>query len=553
VSADNSTAGPVGYDGEHIGNPSKLSTAVDAAAASMHDRAGSSVAACVEYAALLLRRYALAGYLADVEAALGAGEVAVSRAGDNPRARAVALNVLANARAAVFQVRGGRVAAAVAAQREAVELLDPADPDRAALQVNLADRLLAAHIVTRERELVEEAVRLGEDVLARDLPSAWRAAALDGLGRALRARYDHTGNRRDLERSAAAQAESLAGTPTAAPERAARLNNLANARWVSYQVTGDLGALDDAVAGYQEAARAAMNPEARAACLLGLGSAHWAEWSRHRTTVDLDAATAAYTEALTHVPVDTPIAAHCRLDLGAAHLAHWRERGRTDDLDTAIEHWTFVRTATSAEPDVVEAATGNLAAALWERYETRHDERDLDQAVDLLVGGLDRPGTSTPSGQLLTLAGALRRRHALHGDPADLTAGLAHYRSACAAGLASDPAVALVAGQRWGAWASEQGRLVDADRAYVGATTAALRLYGWQGTQAHVRVWLGEAVGLAEQHAWVQCRLDRPAAAVLTLERGRAYLLSEALGSRPPGDEGQPEPGAAAAGGGSVR
>jgi hypothetical protein len=94
---------------------------------------------------------------------------------------------------------------------------------------------------------------------------------------------------------------------------------------------------------------------------------------------------------------------------------------------------------------------------------------------------------------------------------------------------------------------------VEADEAYVGATTAALRLYGWQGTQAHVRVWLGKAVGLAEQHAWVQRRLDRPAAAVLTLERGRAYLLSEALGSRQPGDEGQPEPGAAAAGGGSVR
>jgi hypothetical protein len=95
--------------------------------------------------------------------------------------------------------------------------------------VNLADRLLAAHTLTRERELVEEAVRLGEDVLARDLPNALRAAALDGLGRTLRARYDRTGNRRDLERSAAAQAESLAGTPAAAPERAAQLNNLANA------------------------------------------------------------------------------------------------------------------------------------------------------------------------------------------------------------------------------------------------------------------------------------------------------------------------------------
>jgi hypothetical protein len=40
-------------------------------------------------------------------------------------------------------------------------------------------------------------------------------------------------------------------------------------------------------------------------------------------------------------------------------------------------------------------------------------------------------------------------------------------------------------------------------------------------TQVHVRVWLGEAVGLAAQHAWVQCRLDRPAAAVLALEHGQ--------------------------------
>jgi hypothetical protein len=439
--------------------------------------------------------------------------------------------VLANARAAAFQERGGRadIMAAIKAQREAVALLDPPDQDRAALQVNLADRLLSVHALTPERDLVDEAVRLGENVLLRDLPAAWRTAALDGLARALRARHTHTGDPADLERSAAVQADALAGTPASAPERAGRLNNLANARWASYLATGDLGALDDAVTGYRAAAKTATYPAARAACLLGLGSAHWARWSRHRKAVDLDAAADAYAAGLTQVPGCSPNAARCRVDLGAVHLARWRERRRIDDLNTAIEHWTFARTAAGAEADVVEAATGNLAAALWERYEAGHDDRDLERAVELLDFDLDRPGTRRDSAWLLTLAGALRRRHDLRGDDFDLAAGLARYRAACAVGLASDPAVALVAGQQWGRWAAEQGRLDQADEAYTCATAAALRLYDRQGTPAHVSVWLGEAVGLAAEQAWVQCRLGRSHDAVCTLERGRAYLLSEAL------------------------
>ena len=194
----------------------------------------------------------------------------MTRGGSDRRGHAAALTTLANARAAAFQEWGRRddMTAAVAAQREAVVLLDPVDPDRPALEVNLADRLLSLHGLAPSREIVEEAVRLGQDALARDLPSAWRLAALDCTGRALRARYAYTGDPVDLERSATAQAAALAGTP--ASERAARLNNVANAHWTAYQVTGDLRALDDAVVGYRDALRAATYPAARVACLLVL-------------------------------------------------------------------------------------------------------------------------------------------------------------------------------------------------------------------------------------------------------------------------------------------
>ena len=213
-------------------------------------------------------------------------------------------------------------------------------------------------------------------------------------------------------------------------------------------------------------------------------------------------------------------------------MARWREHRRDEDLDTAIEDWAVARAVADAEPDVVEAATGNLAAALWERYESRRDEDDLDHAIDLLDADLGRPGFDRDPARLLTLAGALRRRHDLRDDAADLAVGLARYRAACEAGLTSNPAVVLVAGQQWGSWAAERGRLVEADEAYTRATAVALRLYGPQDTQAHVSVWLGEAAGLAAQQAWVQARLGRAHDAVRTVERGRAYLLSEALSSR---------------------
>jgi hypothetical protein len=67
------------------------------------------------------------------------------------------------------------------------------------------------------------------------------------------------------------------------------------------------------------------------------------------------------------------------------------------------------------------------------------------------------------------------------------------------------------------------------DETYTAATTAVLRLYGRQATESHVWVWLAEAAGFAARQTWVQYRLGPAAAAVLTLERGRAYLLSEAL------------------------
>jgi hypothetical protein len=80
-----------------------------------------------------------------------------------------------------------------------------------------------------------------------------------------------------------------------------------------------------------------------------------------------------------------------------------------------------------------------------------------------------------------------------------------------------------------------------------------MNLYRRQRTDEHTEVWLGEATTLAARHAYVQVQRDQVKAAVLTLERGRAYVLSrpcDPLDQRritgsfdPPVKMGQRDPG----------
>lgn len=79
--------------------------------------------------------------------------------------------------------------AALAAQREAVALLDPGNNAYSLLAVNVANRLIFAFDVARDPALLNEAVELISTMLDRPMPDEWRAAALDNLGLALRARF----------------------------------------------------------------------------------------------------------------------------------------------------------------------------------------------------------------------------------------------------------------------------------------------------------------------------------------------------------------------------
>jgi hypothetical protein len=494
---------------------------------------GASAAALIRRANELMRRYESEDDADSLALAVETARQAVAVAGDRGEAPAVALNVLSNALTAAFQRQGtpSLMHQAVTLQREAVGLVVAGSNVHLQLSVNLAHRLIIYHDLVRDPAVLNEAVVVAQDVLARDLPPHWRAAALNNLGLACRARFEVTGDRADLVKSIQAQEESLVLTGTDDAESVNRLNNLGNARWALYLASGVLADLDLAVTAYQKAAESARSPLTRGGCLLGLGTAKWSRWGRQKHPRDLLDAVEAFTQAAALFDAESSSAAHCALNLGAALFARWRDRRDRCDLDSAIEHWTAVRENTRAAPEIATAATSNLGAALWERYEHSGAEQDLDDAITFLAVAPDDARVTLRPGRLFTLAGALVRRHELTGAASDARRAVEAYRNACVAGLTSNPGVALSAGQLWGQWAVRRGALVEADEAFTRATAAAHAVYRSQRSDEHVAVWLGQATELAASYAYTLARLTRVEDAVVTLERGRALLLSGALDS----------------------
>lgn len=483
--------------------------------------------------ALLDRHEQTAGSADAVNSAEAAAREAVGLSDVSGRQRAAAHNVLATCLTARFVLTGRRehLDDAVAEQHEACRAIPEGLPEKGAMLANLCQRLLYLYDVEPSDDVSQAAVTAADEALAYGLGPAWRSAALDNLGLALRDRYERLGDPADLRRALAAQTEAVELSPPNSASRARCLNNLANATWTNYLATGRLADLDAATAQYRRAADAAVNTHTRAACHLGLGTALWSRWSRRSEPQDLAEAETVLREAVSAFPVDGPDSAHARLDLASVLFARWRADRDEELLDEAVTTWEAVLAHPATNPGVHDSASGNLGAALLERHAVRGEAGDLDAAIDLLAGHARSPDARVPlrPSTWYTLAGALLLRSQATRSADDAAGAAEAYRQACTEGLAANPAVALQSGQDWGRWAARDHDWTTAAGAYDIAWDAALRLYRGQDADQDVELWLGQAVTLAPRRAVAHARLGSLVAAATALEQGRAYLFSQAL------------------------
>jgi tetratricopeptide (TPR) repeat protein len=332
-------------------------------------------------------------------------------------------------------------------------------PDLAVYQNHLAFALEYRWQTHRDPQDLHEAVR----VMARasEVGTGLGARAPDllaNLAHLLLTRYEAFGRLDDLDAALATLAR-LSGTHLGRKERATVAASQARALRLRYQATGDdadleaaLRAARTSLRGVDPSSEAHSSRVSRVAVLLSL------RYLRHGRGRDLDEAIRILRGACRHAP-----SAHLFGTLSSCLLQRYLRTGQTPDRDEAIQlshdavaaqdppayllaaaadarHERFITEGSLAElEDAVQrqrdaladlepgsplmpVVLHNLGVMLQDRFDYHGDEAALDEAVDLheRAVAVCQPSSPDLPGLLDSLVAALRLRFDHHQDPADL-------------------------------------------------------------------------------------------------------------------------------------
>jgi CHAT domain/Tetratricopeptide repeat len=483
----------------------------------------------------LLARYQHDGQVADLSRALALLAEAAGTAPASSPDRAALLGNLGGAWHARYSHAGDPddLERAVATLEKAVAVTPAGGPERPGRLANLGVALTERYSSLGQTRDLERAISMYDEAAGHASPEAHgHAAELSGLGTGLAERYARSGTGADLDRAVVALTRALERTPAGSPDRPGRLVNLGIVLRDRYLRGGDLQDLDQAVDLHRRAVdqTPAGSPDLPVH-LDSLGASLRIRAARGGDRADLDAAVRAHEQAAATVPPRAPGLPAYLSNLGGALRARYGQTGDQADLDRAVASYRRARELLpSGAPDRA-AVLGNLGSGLLDRHARGGGRDDLDQAILALEEAVERtqPGAPDLAGRLNNLANGLRERHALTGDPADLDRATRTYRDSCLSARAAGAQDGLVAAGNWGGWASRRGAWPEAVEAYGLGLEALERLYRVQLLRRHRETWLLAAEGLPLRAAYALAANGDPAAAAVTLERGRALLLSDAL------------------------
>ncbi|MFY1598512.1 CHAT domain-containing protein [Micromonospora sp. WMMD737] len=415
---------------------------------------------------MLLTRFERAGDLDDLEIAINLTETAVDATAPGDAERGTYLSNLGNALLTRFEQLASEadLDAAIEAHQAAVTGW-PDDPEHAAMRANL-DLALRARARFRDqiseldrmievarsgsaeqlsdllqirfdhagdRADLEEAIQVRRAALAAAVDDAERADHRARLADLLLSRFVHLGRSEDIGDAVAYGRAAVAATPAGDPELAGRQLHLANALNRRYRVTGGLDDIEEAAALGRRAVDGtpAADPN-RAAHLSSLCVTLCSLAERTGRIADLDEAIEAGRTAVDTAPPHTPYRSAFLGNLGAALLARFRHTGGQADLAAsldALRHAALAAPAASPERATVLA---NLCGALLTSYDSLRRREDLDEAIDAGRSAVQlTPAGHTALGtRLSNLAGALRTRFTVGADVADLDEAIDASRSA---------------------------------------------------------------------------------------------------------------------------
>lgn len=395
---------------------------------------------------------------------------------------------------------------------------------------------LGNHYLTRsgmsgDRQDLDNAVRWHEIAVRNSTPnSPDHPGYLSNWGTSLRARYEKTGGVADLEQAVAAHAEAVTLTPDGSEHLAGQLIGWATALRTRYDHTGDLADLINAIDAFRRAVAIETSDRyiSRTA-RSGLATSLRVRFDNTHEGDDLDVAIALYQSVLDETPPTAPERADRLVGLANALDDRYGVEHDLTDLQRAI---TLYRDALRASPPgwahrpSVEV---NLADSLLAQPDEALDPDDVGTATRLCEDAIAHADERSPElpRYLITLAAALRRRN----GPGDDETATAHYRRCCQLALRTGPRSVLAAANVWGGWASERGRWAEAAEAYRCGVDALELLIGGQRSRSDKEEYLRGTQRLAVGLAYALTMLGQAREGVVALERGRADLLAEQLGT----------------------
>lgn len=329
--------------------------------------------------------------------------------------------------------------------------------------------------------------------------------------------------------------------------------------------SGARGQLNAAVEAYMELDRIVQAEGARASAilkdtyhsaLLGLATACYTRYSDRREL--LQAAPATDVEREIRADLDRAVAASERAAdgsspttrasalavLGSCYACRFEDDVDFNSPETINTAVNFLREAVQLAEAVFRDSGGALESAynlrgirdrLAGALATRDTVPDVDEAIALYTRNREEMPSlarDITAGEAVSLAVAWIRRWLLTGETADRERAREAYTEAFASGEAEHLPAAFTISSQWGGLAWQERQWSEAGAAYQQATRVMHLAVRQQGSRADREWVVKKAPGVAARAALGLARAGALDDALITLETGRAVLLTEMFDRR---------------------
>lgn len=431
--------------------------------------------------------------------------------------------------------------------RDCLAVLPPGHPESANIRKDLAE----LYAVDAHSRLLRYTQAPDDADLDRIIESAHQGVAADStalttLCSALRAKFEASGNRADLDRSIAA---GLQAVDALADDRATLVRAQAAVGFalrLRYEHTEHLASLDDAISllqssadGSEVDARTEEGDKFLAAALNMLGNARWARHLRTTNASELESAIAVLRRAVALDPDPGFLS-----NLGMALRTQYERTKESALLDEVVA--ILQRAVREAPPsnNRRQLFESNLGSTLLERFLRDGELADLDAAI-----AANREAIAAPAAGPLFITAARSNlgnywvhRFRRTQDPADFRAALTEYKAVVQSPVAP-PILRCKVGLDWGVLAAGQQEWAEALEGYSIAVaqlpSIAPRFLDRSDQEHGLRqlVGLGPEAAASAIHASavpasVGGSLELWVRAVELLDQGRGILLTHQLESR---------------------